>query len=374
MNKSRIGFLALLSIASLAGGGCATLAESESAARELVAKKSAESNSPSALVTRYSGALESFGDMLEKYRPSGKVLYVQTRSIGDSTNLSHPLVGAELPGDITEMVRSAINRVGSRVVYVPFQPDYVLAHAQQGSKIQLVQPDVLITGAITEFDRAIGSAGKGANARLVFGGGRGQTDLSWDRKAATTLSDLSLDLNLVDFATQTMIPRVQAANTIRVLNQTYENGIDIAIYGNAFGVVTNTRYLQGRHSAIRLLVDLSVLEVLGRHTNVPYWRCIPNGKPDPVVMDAIKRSYAKNDTPTKVKWLQNTLKEFGFPLTASGNLDDKTRLAVDEVAPRFKIQTTGDYLDPDLFAGIYVNIPLKRIPPAGLASSTGLAS
>ncbi|MGB7987941.1 MAG: hypothetical protein WCF44_01000 [Candidatus Methylophosphatis roskildensis] len=374
MNTSRIGFLALLSIASLAGGGCATLAESESAARELVAKKSAESSSPSALVTRYSGALESFGDMLEKYRPSGKVLYVQTRSIGDSTNLSHPLVGAELPGDITEMVRSAINRVGSRVVYVPFQPDYVLAHAQQGSKIQLVQPDVLITGAITEFDRAIGSAGKGANARLVFGGGRGQTDLSWDRKAGTTLSDLSLDLNLVDFATQTMIPRVQAANTIRVLNQTYENGIDIAIYGNAFGVVTNTRYLQGRHSAIRLLVDLSVLEVLGRHTNVPYWRCIPNGKPDPVVMDAIKRSYAKNDTPTRVKWLQNTLKEFGFPLTASGNLDDKTRLAVDEVAPRFKIQTTGDYLDPDLFAGIYVNIPLKRIPPAGLASSTGLAS
>ena len=74
MNTSRIGFLALLSIASLAGGGCATLAESESAARELVAKKSAESNSPSALVTRYSGALESFGDMLEKYRPSGNCL------------------------------------------------------------------------------------------------------------------------------------------------------------------------------------------------------------------------------------------------------------------------------------------------------------
>lgn len=374
MNTSKFCCLALLSIASLAGGGCATLGESEKAARELVARKTAESSSPTALVTRYSGALESFGDLLEKYRPSGKVLYVQTRGIGDATGLSHPLVGAELPGDVTEMVRSAINRVGLRVVYVPFQPDYVLAHAQQGSKIQLTQPDVLITGAITEFDRAIGSAGKGANARGVFGGGRGQTDLSWDRKAATTLSDLSLDLNLIDFSTQTMIPRVQAANTIRVLNQTYENGIDFAIYGNAFGVVSNTRYLQGRHSAIRLLVDLSVLEVLGRHANVPYWRCIPNGKPDQVVMDAIKRSYLKNDTPTKVKWLQNTLKEFGFPLNASGTLDDKTRLAVDEIATRFKIQNPGDYLDADLFAGIYVNIPLKRIPPAAVASATRLTS
>lgn len=374
MNTSKFCCLAMLCIASLSGGGCATLGESEKAARELVARKTAESSSPTALVTRYSGALESFGDLLEKYRPSGKVLYVQTRGIGDATGLSHPLVGAELPGDVTEMVRSAINRVGQRVVYVPFQPEYVIAHAQQGSKIQLTQPDVLITGAITEFDRAIGSAGKGANARGVFGGGRGQTDLSWDRKAATTLSDLSLDLNLIDFSTQTMIPRVQAANTIRVLNQTYENGIDFAIYGNAFGVVSNTRYLQGRHSAIRLLVDLSVLEVLGRHANVPYWRCIPNGKPDPVVMDAIKRSYVKNDTPTKVKWLQNTLKEFGFPLAATGTLDDKTRLAIDEIAPRFNIAKPADYLDADLFAGIYVNIPLKRLPPAEAANARRLTS
>lgn len=373
MNTPKLSPVALLCIASLAGGGCATLAESESAARELVAKKTAEASSPSALVTRYGSALESFGDLLEKYRSSGKVLYVQTRGIGDSTGLSHPLVGSELPGDITEMVRSAINRIGPRVVYVPFQPEYVAAHAQQGSKIQLVQPDVLITGAITEFDRAIGSAGKGANARATFGGGRGQTDLSWDRKSSTTLSDLSLDLNLVDFATQTMIPRVQAANTIRVLNQVYENGIDFAIYGNAFGVVTNTRYLQGRHSAIRLLVDLSVLEVLGRHTNVPYWRCLPNGKPDPVVMSAIKRSYNQNDTPTKVKWLQNTLKDFGFPLTATGTLDDKTRLAIDEVATRFNIQQSGDYLDPEVFAGIYINIPLKRIPPAPIASAKRMA-
>lgn len=374
MNTSKFCCLALLSVATLAGSGCATLAESEKAARELVAKKTAESSSPNALVTRYSSALESFGDLLEKYRPSGKVLYVQTRSIGDSTGLSHPLVGSELPNDVTEMVRSAINRVGPRVVYVPFQPDYVIAHAQQGSKIQLTQPDVLITGAITEFDRAIGSAGKGANARATIGGGRGQTDLSWDRKAATTLSDLSLDLNLVDFSTQTMIPRVQAANTIRVLNQTFDDGFDFAIYGNAFGVVSNTRYLQGRHSAIRLLVDLSVLEVLGRHANVPYWRCIPNAKPDPVVMDAIKRSYAKNDTPTKLKWLQNTLKEFGFPLNSSGTLDDGTRLAIDEVATRFKIQQPGDYLDADLFAGIYVNIPLKRVPPAPVASARALTS
>lgn len=374
MNMNRT-FLALAMCAlSAMATGCATLKESETMARDLVDQKSREVTSPQALVSRYSNSLEAFGEMLEKYRPSSKTLYVQTRTIGDSTGLSHPLVGAELPGDITEMVRSAVNRIGGKVVYVPFQPDYVVAHAQQGSKIQLTQPDVLLTGAITEFDRALGSAAKGANASGEFGGGRGKSDWSWNRKSSTTLSDLSLDLNLVDFATQTMIPRVQSSNTIRVLNQTYEDGVDFGIYGNAFGVVTNTRYLQGRHSAIRLLVDLSVLEVLGRHTNVPYWRCIPNAKPDPVVMDAIRRNYAKNDQATKVKWLQNTLKEYGFPLTASGTLDDKTRLAIDEVAGKFKLPKSGDYFDPELFAGIYVNIPLKRVPPSNVASLRSMSS
>ena len=91
-------------------------------------------------------------------------------------------------------------------------------------------------------------------------------------------------------------------------------------------------------------------------------------------MDAITRSYLKNDTPTKVKWLQNTLKEFGFPLTATGTLDDKTRLAVDEIAPRFNLAKPADYLDADLLTGIYVNIPLKRLPPVEAANARRLTS
>lgn len=51
-------------------------------------------------------------------------MLVTLAAIGDATGLSHPMVGAELLNDITEMVRSAVNRIGDRVVYVPFQPDY----------------------------------------------------------------------------------------------------------------------------------------------------------------------------------------------------------------------------------------------------------
>ncbi len=359
--------LALLFAIGAMTSGCASTSQTEAAARQLLDQKNQEVASPRSLATRYSGALERFGDLLDRYRSSGKPIYVQTRSIGDSTGLSHPLVGSELPSDITEMVRSSVNRIGSKMVYVPFQPDYVSAHAQMGAKIQVVQPDVQITGAITEFDRALSNVGKGINTGISFGGGRGQTDANLERKSGTTISDLSLDLNVVDFATQTMIPRTQAANTIQVLNQTQDNSFDFAIIGNGFGVISNTRYLQGRHGAIRLLVELSVLQALGRYTNVPYWRCIPNAKPDPVVLDNIKRNYAKNDRTTKIKWLQESLKDYGFPIMANGNLDPGTRLAVDELASRLKLQNKGDYLDAEIFTGIYVNVPFSR--PAAVSGT-----
>lgn len=341
-------------------GGCATTARTEQTARDLLENKSRTSDSPRALVTQYSSALDTFGRMLEIYRPSGKTLYVQTRNITDATGLSHPLAGAELPNDVTEMVRSAINRIGERVVYVPFHPDYVLAHAQQGAKLELTLPDVLITGAITEFDRALGSAGKGNNANLFFGKGRGETDIAAERKATSTLSDLSLDLNLVDFQSQVMVPKMQAANTIRVLNETYEHSFDFAIYGSGFGLVSNTKYLQGRHSALRLLVELSALELLGRYANVPYWRCLPNAKPDALVLRQIEKKYQALDQATKVQWLQDTLKDYGFPIDPSKTLDEKTKLALEEVISKFNFQHPADYLDPHLFVDLYVNIPLAR--------------
>lgn len=338
--------------------GCATTEQTNKAARELLEQKEQAAENPRALASRYTRSLEKFGAMLEVYRPSGRAVYVQTRSISDATGLSHPLVGSELPHDITEMVRSAINRIGDRVVYVPFHPDYVLAQAQQGAKMQLTLPNVLITGAITEFDRALSSAGKGNNANLWVGGGRGKTDAALERKATSTLSDLSLDLNLVDFDKQVMIPKMQATNTIRVLNETYEDSFDFAIYGSGFGITSNTRYLQGRHSAIRLLVDLSVMEVLGRYMAVPYWRCIPGAQPDPVVLHVVDKRFQAADRTTKVKWLQETLQDYGFDIQPNGVLDDRTRLAIDAIAAKLKLQRRGDHLDPGLFVDLFVNIPL----------------
>ena len=366
-----IRILALVA-AAIGATGCASIATTEQArtdAKQLLRERSQAMASPQALSTRYTESLEQFGRLLAVYRKNSKApLYVQSRNIADATGLSHPLTGSELPADITEMVRSAVNRIGDPVVYVPFQPEYVVAQAQQGARMRLTLPDVLITGAITEFDRALSNVGRGANLSLIFGDGRGQTDTSAARKGTSTISRLSLDFNLVDFPTQTMLPQVQATNSLRVLNETYEDSLDFAIYGNGFGLTTNTRYLQGRHNAVRLLVDLSMVQLLGRYANVPYWRCIPNAVPDPSVLRRISKRYEANDTPTRIKWLQDTLNDYGFGIATTGVMDVRTQLALQSVAEQFKWPPVTDPLAPEVFVQLFNNIPVEASARVAAAS------
>lgn len=330
--KSRIAIAALLG-ALLAG--CASTENALRDADKMLAEGDAAKSLPTANLSSYSTALERFGHMLNVYKDGDPVLYVQTRNIGDVTNLSNPLAGAEIPGDITEMVRSAVNRVGPRVVYVPYHPDYQLSLAQLGAKFSVTMPDFLITGALTEFDRAISGAGRANSLSISFGSGKGNTDLGFDKRSTAIFSALALDLNLVSFSTQQMLPRIQASNVIKVLNLTSENNAALGFYGDSFGFKSEGKYLQGRHSAIRTLVDLSVLELIGKLTNTPYWRCIPNSKPDPVVISNMKASFEGMSPQLKIGFLQVILRNYGENIAINQQFDEPTRQAVRNVYSKY---------------------------------------
>jgi N-acetyl-anhydromuramyl-L-alanine amidase AmpD len=66
-----------------------------------------------------------------------------------------------------------------------------------------------------------------------------------------------------------------------------------------------------------------------------------------------------NDPVTRVKWLQDTLRDYGFPLDVTGRLDERTRAAVDSVVERFKLPRPKDYQDADLFVSLYINLPVE---------------
>ncbi|WP_269759760.1 hypothetical protein [Variovorax sp. E3] len=356
-SRLRLGIVAL---AAALLAGCATTENALGDADRLLAEREAAKSLPSANLSSYATSLSRFGHMLDVYKDGDPVVYMQTRNILDATNLSNPLVGAEIPGDITEMVRTAVNRIGARVVYVPYHPDYLISQAQLGAKFGVTMPDFLITGALTEFDRALSGAGRSNSASVEFGKGKGETALGADVKRTAILSALALDLNLVSFSTQQMVPRVQASNVIKVLNFSAEDNASLGFYGDSFGFKLEGKYLQGRHSAIRTLVDLSVLELMGKATNTPYWRCIPNGTPDPVVIENMKASYQGLSPQLKIGLVQVMLRKYGENVTINQQLDEPTRQALRNVyAKRFpQAGDTVDVLTWEGFEPLFFGVPM----------------
>ncbi|WP_399681843.1 hypothetical protein [Xenophilus sp.] len=357
--------LGTLCLSLLVLAGCATTDNAISDANKLMAEREAAKELPSANLSAYANALGCFGHMLDIYKDGDPVVYIQTRNIADATNLSHPLVGAEIPGDITEMVRTAVNRIGARVVYVPYHPDYLISQAQLGARFGVTMPDFLITGALTEFDRALSGAGRSNSASVEFGNGKGETNIGADFKRTAILSSLALDLNLVSFSTQQMVPRVQSANVIRVLNLSTEDNASLGFYGDSFGFKLEGKYLQGRHSAIRTLVDLSVLELMGKATNTPYWRCIPAGAQDPVVLENMRAAFERLSPELKIGLVQVMLQKYGQQVTVTQKLDDPTREAIRTVySQRFpQLGETVDVTTWQAFEPLFFGVPVPGTPP-----------
>ncbi len=356
----RSGLMATTALLAALLGGCATTDNAISDAQKLLAEGEARKLKPAENLNEYALALRRFGQMLRVYKQGDPVIYIQTRDIRDATNLSNPLVGAEIPGEITEMVRTAVNRIGANVVYVPFYPDYLVAQAQLGARFGVTMPNYLITGAVTEFDRALSGAGRANSLSLDFGKGRGQTDFGIDVKRAAILSSLALDLNLVDFSTNQMLPRMQAANAVKVFNLSSEDNASLGFYGDSFGFKLEGKYLQGRHSAIRTLVDLSVLELLGKATNTPYWRCIPGGKPDPVVVENMREAFEGMTPDMKVRMVQVMLQKYGQPVAVSGRFDATTQQAIRAVyGTHFAdLGNTVDVLSWEGFEPLFFSVPM----------------
>ena len=102
-----------------------------------------------------------------------------------------------------------------------------------------------------------------------------------------------------------------------------------------------------------------MVQLLGRYANVPYWRCIPNAAPDASVLKRIAKRYEANDVATRIKWLQDSLNDYGFGLATTGVLDARTRLALQSLAEKFKWAPIADPLAPEVFVQVFNNIPVE---------------
>lgn len=320
---------------------------------------------PMVKITSYTQSLRNLGLMTEIYDTGP--LKIQSNPIGDNTGTSGA-TGGEIPKDITEMIKSSLNSIGGNVTFIPYDPSFISnqMNTGYGNFNDKLIPDVVVSGGITEFDRGLETRGTGTDAGMEaeIGGiplplpsKKISVDFSDSNK--TGIARITLDFNLLDFKTMAGIPRMNTTNSMEVTKALGEREFAISLFGPTFGRKGSIKKVQGRHNAVRLLVELSMIQIVGKNLVLPYWRLLGDDtQADEVVSAVLKKSYYRMNDSQRIYNIQQWLYLHGYEVKPTGILDDTTVSALKQRRTTFVPQNNS--VDVDTFVDLYLTIPLDE--------------
>ena len=303
----------------------------------------AENSAVEEKMNKYTDALENLNELMEVYKESGISLAVmpvenKTSAIG------------KLPNDVTIMVKSAINEIGSKVRVFQYS-DQVLNDVK---KLYIVE------GAITEFDTT-NKTKKGFNAGVHGGGGRGEYDTDGSSDADDSVSHMTIDFNLIEASTGAYVPKVHTSNTIKIIKKSASNDFGFSILGSGFGLSASGSKSQGIHSAIRLLVDLSMVELIGKFREYPYWVAVSGGKVNQRLLRRMKKNFLRFPAESKSIYITHLLSLIDSSIKGQeSQLDARTKQAIVKYKTEYALMPVNADLTPELYIHLLEFAPKLR--------------
>lgn len=218
---------------------------------------------PARNFTSFSAALECMDGLLGKSK-RGRTL-ISSSDIPDETNYVN--VGAD---DMLINAVSQMNRRSQKYVFI----DQALikfgglldVEVQNGDE---VVPQFYIRGSISQLDRDLtDDEGSGS---LKPGSGRltGSTFGPYKK-----LSVVSVDMHLVAFPSRRVLPGASVANSMVVVDKGFGASATGLIDLATLGISVQINRVESEGQAVRNLIEVGLIELLGRHAGVPYWTCL----------------------------------------------------------------------------------------------------
>ena len=148
-----------------------------------------------------------------------------------------------------------------------------LSAAEQNSVYQNIPPYDII-GAISQLDKDIvrkqadlGGQVGGTINESVAGGGFGVS-------ASNSASVLGLDLSVVTTHNIAVLPGVTTRNSVVLYKSGKGGAIDAGISKTGVNYSVSSDNSDGNAQGLRALVELSIVELIGKLTKIPYWNCL----------------------------------------------------------------------------------------------------
>ena len=308
---------------------------------------------PEAKVTVFSDAVKQIGMMTVIYN-TPKLKIMTKKGMDDKTGTSIA-TSAEIPREVTDMVESTLNGMGGNVLFIPYDPEFMQNTVLTGYTEfeDKIVPQVLVSGGITEFDRGLVTKGDEFNVDAQMG----QYGIEFSDQNKSSLASVTLDFNLIDFKTFTGIPRIQAINSIKLHKATKEDSLGFTLKSVTFGAKGEIKKVQGRHAAVRMLVQLSMVQLAGRYLKLPYWNLLPGAERDEVVIDQVLSDFYAMSPEQQIAKIQEYLYLRGENVTVNGQMDGATQNALQKFASEKSVPAT---VDQNTFLALFESVPINH--------------
>lgn len=351
-------------VATLAGafvlGGCASTVNEE-ALKATDEVKVGPQAAPFRTITNFSHALRCMDNHMITF--GVRDVSVLVEELTDQTK--------KVSAGTRDMLISAVSEMTKRsrsIKLVAYGQDSnnvigFLQQAERKSAYSLI-PQFDIKGSISQFDESVAKkdASFGVSLGEIFSYGRANTG------AATILG---VDLTVLDTEDLSVVPGVTSRNGVVIFKQGKD--VDSDAQYRKFGINFSTALAksEGNGQALRNLIELSVIELFGKLTNLPYWGCLGADPNTEAVKTEVSDWYytMSGDVEQMIGYFQY---QFSLRGIYSGPVDGKSNPQLAEAIEKFRGAVglpVNAKIDLDLFSS-YLNADHARLQASYAAIKT----
>jgi hypothetical protein len=243
------------------------------------------------------------------------------------TSKAIPDFSSRVPAAAKDMIITALSqmsRLSHAFRYVDYEVDIARQDTVQNlttillnnNQMQLQRPALYVSGAIAYVDQNV------INNRFDAGTSASRLDTGYSQSKNATV--IGLELHLGDFRTRTLIPGLDSANEVIIGGA--GQGLDLAGRIGNYGVKFNVGrdYSIGAGGALRTLIDLGMIEMVGKWARVPYWQCLTLEQTDPNFQRQMRDWYDEGAAMVHNKLVQRSLMSQGYLAENSEKLEERS--------------------------------------------------
>ena len=233
--------------------------------------------------------------------------------------------------DMAITALSQMSRTSNAFRYVDYEVEALRQDTVQNlttlllnaGQMRLVKPALYISGSISYLDQNV------MINRLGAGIAADRWEAGYNRDLQG--SAFGLELHLGDFNSRTLLAGIDSANEIVVANtaRALDAGGRIRKTGVQFNV--SQEVSQGTGPAVRTLVELGLIELIGKWARVPYWQCLAIDQAHPEYQRQLHDWWEAMSGDERLRLFQTALRGSGY---FTGATDGKPSPALRDAVAR----------------------------------------